>query len=207
MADRSTPRSPRPPRRREARPSRRWRSHLRGHGQFAERPRPQPRRRHTRTSAVVLPPEAAELIAAVNGHAMSTLDPTAGDGSLLAGVDPEHRFGIEIDADQVKAGTYEAIHGDVQRAYPLLRVLGTRFPRIACNPPFGLDWRGPRQARELHRRHLADGDRPARRRWRRRLHRRDATASPRGDAAALTPPASTRWSSATTSSRASSCPA
>jgi hypothetical protein len=86
------------------------------------------------------PPEAAELIAAVNGRSLSTLDLTAGDGSLLAEVDPDLRFGIEIDADQVKAGGYEAIHGDVQRAYPLLRLLGVRFPRVACNPPFGLDW-------------------------------------------------------------------
>ena len=36
---------------------------------------------------------------------------------------------------------YHAIHGDLQRAYPLLRVLGTRFSRIAANPPFGLEWR------------------------------------------------------------------
>jgi hypothetical protein len=86
------------------------------------------------------PPEVAELIAGVNGRRLSTLDLTAGNGALLAGVDESLRFGIEIDADQVKAGAYEAIHGDVQRAYPLLRLLGTRFPRIACNPPFGLDW-------------------------------------------------------------------
>lgn len=86
------------------------------------------------------PPEAAELVAAVNGRTLSTLDLTAGDGSLLAEVDPDLRFGIEIDADQVKVGGYEAIHGDLQRAYPLLRLLGTEFPRLACNPPFGLDW-------------------------------------------------------------------
>lgn len=86
------------------------------------------------------PPEAAELIAAVNGRAQSTLDLTAGDGSLLAAVEPDFRFGIEIDADQVKAGAYEAIQGDAQRAYPLLRLLGTQFPRVACNPPFGLEW-------------------------------------------------------------------
>ena len=86
------------------------------------------------------PPQAAELIAAVNGRSLCTLDLTAGDGSLLAEIEPEARFGIEIDADQVKAGAYEAIQGDVQRAYPLLRLLGTEFPRVACNPPFGLDW-------------------------------------------------------------------
>lgn len=86
------------------------------------------------------PPEAAELIAAVNGRSLSTLDLTAGNGALLAGVEREVRFGVEIDADQVAADAYEAIHGDVQHAYPLLRLLGTQFPRVACNPPFGLDW-------------------------------------------------------------------
>lgn len=87
------------------------------------------------------PPEAAELIAAVNGREQSTVDLTAGDGSLLMGVEPDFRFGIEIDADQVKASAYEAaIHGDLQRAYPLLRLLRAQFPRVACNPPFGLDW-------------------------------------------------------------------
>ncbi len=86
------------------------------------------------------PPEAAELIAAVNCRTLSTLDLTAGDGSLLAGVEPDFRFGVEIDADQLKVGGYEGIHGDVQLAYPLLRLLGTTFPRVACNPPFGLDW-------------------------------------------------------------------
>jgi len=55
---------------------------------------------------------------------------------LLAG-----SFGIEIDADQVTAGAYESIRGDVQSAYPLLRLVRTQFPRVTCNPPFGLDWR------------------------------------------------------------------
>lgn len=86
------------------------------------------------------PPEAADLIAAVNGRDYSTVDLTAGDGSLLMGIEPDFRFGIEIDGDQVKAKTYTAIHGDLQRAYPLLRLLRTQFPRVACNPPFGLDW-------------------------------------------------------------------
>ena len=86
------------------------------------------------------PPEAAELIAGVNGREQSTVDLTAGDGSLLMGVEPDFRFGIEIDADQVKARTYTPIHGDLQRAYPLLRLLRAQFPRVACNPPFGLDW-------------------------------------------------------------------
>src|SRR5690349_9616731 len=69
------------------------------------------------------PPQAADLIAAVNGREHSTVDLTAGDGSLLMGVEPDFRFGIEIDADQVKAHTYTPIHGDLQRAYPLLRLL------------------------------------------------------------------------------------
>jgi SNF2 family DNA or RNA helicase len=86
------------------------------------------------------PPEAADLIAAVNGREHSTVDLTAGDGSLLMGVEPDFRFGIEIDADQVKAHSYTPIHGDLQRAYPLLRLLRAQFPRVACNPPFGLDW-------------------------------------------------------------------
>ncbi len=86
------------------------------------------------------PPEAAELIAAVNGREQSTVDLTAGDGSLLMGVEPDFRFGIEIDADQVEARTYTSIHGDLQRAYPLLRLLRAQFPRVACTPPFGLDW-------------------------------------------------------------------
>ncbi len=87
------------------------------------------------------PAEAAELVAAVNGRTASTLDLTAGNGALLSGVDPDLRFGIEIDGDQIEAHAYQAIHGDVQHAVPLLRLLGSRFPRIACNPPFGLDWR------------------------------------------------------------------
>jgi hypothetical protein len=86
------------------------------------------------------PTELAELVAAVNGRRLSTLDLTAGDGSLLAGLEREARFGIEIDADHVDSDRYTAIQGDVQSAYPLLRLLGARFPRVACNPPFGLDW-------------------------------------------------------------------
>jgi hypothetical protein len=81
------------------------------------------------------------VVAIVYGRSASTLDLTAGNGALLAGVDPDLRFGIEIDRDQIEAHSYEAIHGDVQHAFPLLRLLGTRFPRVVCNPPFGLDWR------------------------------------------------------------------
>ena len=83
----------------------------------------------------------AELVGAVDGRSLSTLDLSAGDGSLLAGLDPAARFGIEIDADHIDDERYTAIHGDAQSAYPLLRVLGARFPRVACNPPFGLEWK------------------------------------------------------------------
>jgi predicted RNA methylase len=89
------------------------------------------------------PRAAAELIAAVGGRSLSTLDPTAGDGALLSAIDPDARFGIEIDPDQVAAGTYQSIQGDLQRVYPLLRAIGARVPRVAANPPFGLDWRDP----------------------------------------------------------------
>lgn len=89
------------------------------------------------------PPEAAALIAKVQGSSMVTLDLTAGDGALLAGVARHCRFGVEIDADQIEAGSYTAIRGDVQRVYPLLRTLGVEVARIAANPPFGLDWTAP----------------------------------------------------------------
>jgi hypothetical protein len=56
-------------------------------------------------------------------------------------VKPDFRFGIEIDSDQIEADAYQAIHGDVRHAVPLLRLLGTKFPSVACNPPFGLDWK------------------------------------------------------------------
>lgn len=70
------------------------------------------------------------------------LDLTAGSGALLQPWPREVRFGIEIDRDWIKLGEYHAIHGDVQRAFPMLVKLGVRFPRIVCNPPFGLTWTG-----------------------------------------------------------------
>jgi hypothetical protein len=88
------------------------------------------------------PPAGAEFIASVLGRGQSTLDLTAGDGALLKPVEPRLRFGIEIDGDQVRAGDYEAVQGDVQQAFPLLRMLGARWPRVTCNPPFGLTWVG-----------------------------------------------------------------
>jgi hypothetical protein len=68
------------------------------------------------------------------------LDPTAGNGALLAKWPREQRFGVEIDGDQVRIGDYQAIKGDAQRAFPMLRKLGVQFPRIVANPPFGLTW-------------------------------------------------------------------
>ena len=68
------------------------------------------------------------------------LDPTAGNGALLAPWRRELRFGIEIDRDQVHDGDYQAITGDLQRAFPMLAKLGVRFPRVVANPPFGLTW-------------------------------------------------------------------
>ncbi|MHB8533142.1 MAG: hypothetical protein ACYDC2_10520, partial [Solirubrobacteraceae bacterium] len=88
------------------------------------------------------PPEAAGLIKGVlDPHGrFSVLDPTAGDGALLAPWPAAQRFGIEIDADQVKRGDYHAIAGDLQIAFPMLKRLGVSFERIAANPPFGLQW-------------------------------------------------------------------
>jgi protein strawberry notch len=96
------------------------------------------------------PPEAAALAWRViaggegaSGYAPFVLDPTAGNGALMAGWPPERRFGVEIDPDQVEAGDYTALRGDLQRLYPLMRLAGVRFPAVVCNPPFGLDWQDP----------------------------------------------------------------
>lgn len=89
------------------------------------------------------PPEAAELIADVNGRRRSTLDLTAGNGALLTPLERNLRFGIEIDPGEVAAGRFTSIQGDVQKAYPLLRLVGAEFPRVVCNPPFGMDWTAP----------------------------------------------------------------
>jgi hypothetical protein len=95
------------------------------------------------------PPEAARLawqvlvgVSAPDSQPF-VLDPTAGDGALMAAWPRERRFGVEIDSDHVKAGEYTALHGDLQRLYPLMRLAGLRFPAVVCNPPFGLDWRDP----------------------------------------------------------------
>jgi hypothetical protein len=90
------------------------------------------------------PSEASQLIARVfcaSGELV--LDPTAGNGGLLAPYIAEQRFGVEVDRDQVDAGDYHAIRGDLQQVYPLLRCAGVRFGQIVLNPPFGLEWADP----------------------------------------------------------------
>lgn len=95
------------------------------------------------------PEIAATMIASVIGHNIPVLDPTAGDGSLLAGFrETTKRFGVEIDADQIQnskeAGRgYHAIKGDIQHVYPLLRTTMHSWPGIVANPPFGLQWSDP----------------------------------------------------------------
>jgi hypothetical protein len=88
------------------------------------------------------PPEAARFIKlAIDPLGrVPVLDPTAGNGGLLASWPKDQRYGVEIDGDQVAAGDYHAIAGDVQRVFPMLRKLGVRFPQIVANPPFGLTW-------------------------------------------------------------------
>ena len=88
------------------------------------------------------PSQAADFIKAVIDPAgrSPVLDPTAGSGTLLDPWRQGLRFGIEIDSDWVRKGSYEAITGDLQRAYPMLLKLGVKFPRVVANPPFGLDW-------------------------------------------------------------------
>jgi hypothetical protein len=90
------------------------------------------------------PPAAATLIQSViapRGEG-PVLDLTAGSGALLDPWPGGCRFGIEIDRDWIKKGDYHSIHGDVQRAAPMLVRLGVTFPRIVGNPPFGLRWKG-----------------------------------------------------------------
>lgn len=101
-------------------------------------------------------PAAAQLIAEVFDSSYGlVLDPTAGSGSLLAPYPAECRFGVEIDQDQIKAGDYTAIHGDLQHIYPLLRVAGVRFSQIVLNPPFGLQWADPLTGQDVNSTALA----------------------------------------------------
>jgi hypothetical protein len=103
------------------------------------------------------PPEAAALACRVitgrEAHADSApfvLDPTAGNGALIAAWPRVRRSGVEIDPDQVEAGDYTALRGDLQRLYPLMRLAGARFPAVVCNPPFGLDWQDPASGRTMN---------------------------------------------------------
>jgi N6-adenosine-specific RNA methylase IME4 len=92
------------------------------------------------------------IVGADPHQSFGVLDLTAGAGHLLEPY-PEHlRVGIEIDADQELAASfqgraYRSIVGDVQRVYPLLRSLclstGAFFPVVVANPPFSLDWEVP----------------------------------------------------------------
>ena len=103
------------------------------------------------------PPEVSDLVAAVVGKDVPALDPTAGSGALLSGIDDGCRYGIEIDPDhaggdglaaQAHASPYEAINGDAQKVVPLMRAAGLLFPAVLCNPPFGLTWHDPAHHRK-----------------------------------------------------------
>lgn len=88
------------------------------------------------------PPEAADLVGRVlHAGSCNVVDLTAGDGSLISAWPRAQRYGIEIDADQIAAGDYTAIHGDLQHVFPLLRLTRPAFHAVALNPPFGLTWR------------------------------------------------------------------
>ena len=94
------------------------------------------------------PPALAKIVKQMFGSTINVLDPTAGDGSLLAEIDPGYSYGIEIDAEQIQnakdeARGYHAIKGDLQHVYPLLRKGMDSFSAIAANPPFGLPWNEP----------------------------------------------------------------
>lgn len=91
------------------------------------------------------PPELAALVGRIMGSRINVLDPTAGDGSLLASIDPPHSYGIEIDKDQIKnaEGSYHALKGDLQHFYGLLKMSVPNWVGIVANPPFGLTWSDP----------------------------------------------------------------
>jgi SNF2 family DNA or RNA helicase len=91
------------------------------------------------------PDGLATLVRRIVGIRVNVLDPTAGDGSLLRMIDPNHAFGVEIDADQIRNAEngYNAINGDIQHVYPLLRMGMPGWDAIAANPPFGLQWSDP----------------------------------------------------------------
>lgn len=91
------------------------------------------------------PPEAARLAHAIIGDEVAVLDPTAGDGSLLKEFNPTLSYGVEIDKDQIKnsEGGYNALRGDFQHIYTLLRLGISPWGAIVANPPFGLTWEEP----------------------------------------------------------------
>ncbi|MBA2726505.1 MAG: hypothetical protein H0U53_10985 [Actinobacteria bacterium] len=88
------------------------------------------------------PEPVATLAHKIIGGRVAVLDPTAGNGSLLSKFDTPLSFGIEIDPDQIKnsEGSYNAIRGDFQHVYPLLRQGAGSWDGIVANPPFGLKW-------------------------------------------------------------------
>lgn len=90
------------------------------------------------------PEKAAKLVAGVIGTGVTVLDPTAGNGSLLQFFDKTLSYGVELDEQQIKnsEGAYNAIRGDLQHVYALLRRT-FEFDAIVANPPFGLDWEEP----------------------------------------------------------------
>ncbi|MFQ6039807.1 MAG: hypothetical protein ACE5PV_03040, partial [Candidatus Poribacteria bacterium] len=83
------------------------------------------------------PKEAAQVVFKVFGR-VATLDLTAGNGALLNAFPEGLRFGVEIDPDQTKNAGYNALQGDIQKVYPLMRKIGFQIDAIALNPPFGL---------------------------------------------------------------------
>lgn len=94
------------------------------------------------------PPEAARLVRAVIDGNVAVLDPTAGDGMLLSEFPTTLRYGIEIDADQIKNAKaenrgYHALKGDLQHVYTLLSKAVPSWDAIVANPPFGLQWSDP----------------------------------------------------------------
>ncbi len=91
------------------------------------------------------PPSLAALVKHVIGPRLSVLDPTAGDGSLLKGFDPPFSFGVELDKDQIAnaEGSYNAIRGDLQHVYSLIKLAIPSWSAIVANPPFGLMWEDP----------------------------------------------------------------
>jgi len=90
------------------------------------------------------PDKAAGLVHDIIGD-VNVIDLTAGDGSLLKHFQSQYCYGVEIDKDQIKnaEGSYQAVHGDLQHVYTLLRMGAPEFDGIVLNPPFGLPWEEP----------------------------------------------------------------